>query len=129
MNTPRKKRDGLDYLHDKYFRTPEARAELEAAQQSATVARTIYELRTKAGLTQRELARLVGTTHTAISRLESDDYEGHSLAMLRRIAAVLGHRLEVRFVSSANGSEATDGLREKGIRSSKRPHPHRGGQR
>ena len=41
----------------------------------------------------------LGTTNTVISRLENDDYEGHSLAMLRRIAAALGKRVEVRFVS------------------------------
>jgi hypothetical protein len=32
-----------------------------------------------------------------ISRLEDADYEGHSLPMLRRIAAALGKRVEVRF--------------------------------
>ncbi|HVS11177.1 MAG TPA: helix-turn-helix transcriptional regulator, partial [Planctomycetota bacterium] len=62
------------------------------------VARHLYELRHQAGLTQKELAELVGTTHTVISRLENDDYEGHSLAMLRRIAAAVGKRVEVRFV-------------------------------
>ena len=32
-----------------------------------------------------------------ISRLEDADYSGHSLAMLRRVAAALGRRVEIRF--------------------------------
>ncbi len=55
-------------------------------------------LRTQAGLTQRELAKLAGTSHSVISRLEDDDYKGHSLAMLRRLAAAVGRRVEIRFL-------------------------------
>ena len=65
---------------------------------NAELAQKIYELRTKAGLTQRQLANLVGTTASVICRLEDADYEGHSLAMLRRIAAALDKRVEIRFL-------------------------------
>ena len=41
----------------------------------------------------------VGTTASVICRLEDADYEGHSLAMLRRIAAALNKRVEIRFIS------------------------------
>jgi transcriptional regulator with XRE-family HTH domain len=51
-------------------------------------------------LSQRELAKRVGTTASVICRLEDADYRGHSLAMLRRIAAALDRRLEIRFVTS-----------------------------
>ncbi|PTY02005.1 transcriptional regulator [Verrucomicrobia bacterium LW23] len=78
---------------------PEAIAELEQMRADDEVARKIYALRTKAGLTQRQLARLVCTTASVICRLEDADYEGHSLAMLNRIAAALNHRVEIRFVS------------------------------
>ena len=47
------------------------------------VARKLVELRTKADLTQRELAKLVGTSASVICRLEDADYEGHSLATLQ----------------------------------------------
>jgi transcriptional regulator with XRE-family HTH domain len=63
------------------------------------IARKVYELRTKAKLSQAELARKVGTTQSVISRLEDADYEGHSLAILRRIASALEKRVEIRFVS------------------------------
>jgi transcriptional regulator with XRE-family HTH domain len=73
-------------------------AELEEARASAEVARKVYALRTRAKLTQKELAARVGTTPSVISRLEDDDYHGHSLAMLRPIAAALNKRVEIRFV-------------------------------
>jgi transcriptional regulator with XRE-family HTH domain len=44
------------------------------------------------------LANLVGTTASAICRLENADYAGHSLAMLNRIAAAFKQRVEIRFV-------------------------------
>lgn len=62
------------------------------------VAQKIYELRERAGLSQTELARRVGTTQSVISRLEDADYEGHSLAMLNRIATAMERRVEIRFV-------------------------------
>jgi len=48
----------------------------------------------------------VGTTHSVISRLEDDDYLGHSLAMLRRIAAAFGKRVEIRFVKDRGAHTA-----------------------
>ena len=69
-------------------------------QANLDVAREIYELRTKAKLSQAELARKVGTTQSVISRLEDADYDGHSLAMLRRIASALEKRVEIHFLPS-----------------------------
>jgi transcriptional regulator with XRE-family HTH domain len=57
----------------------------------------------QAGLTQRELAKRVGTTASAICRLEDAEYEGHSLAMLNRIAAALKQRVEIRFIPVPQG--------------------------
>ena len=51
-----------------------------------------------AGLTQAELAKAVGTTQSVISQLEDAEYKGHSLTMLRRIAAALNTRVEIRLV-------------------------------
>jgi transcriptional regulator with XRE-family HTH domain len=55
-------------------------------------------LRARAGLTQQELAERVGTSKSAICRLEDAGYEGHSLFMLKRIAAALDKRVEIRFM-------------------------------
>ncbi len=69
-----------------------------AFRQDIEIAELIRHVRTEAGLSQRELAKLIGTSASAICRLEDADYEGHSMAMLRRIAEALGQRVEVRFV-------------------------------
>ena len=67
---------------------------------NAEIAQMIYDARTQAGLTQKQLAELIGTKQLVIARLEDADYEGHSLAMLHRIAAALGQRLVVKMVAS-----------------------------
>jgi DNA-binding XRE family transcriptional regulator len=91
--------DGLKIIDQEFYQgRPDRQAQLEQARVDDAVARKIYDLRTKAGLTQRQLAKLVGTTHSVISRLEDADYEGHSLAMLNRIAAAMDRRVEIRFV-------------------------------
>ena len=91
--------DAVEILHRRYVRNdPEKLAELDKIRADYAVARKIYDLRMKAGLSQRELAKLVGTTASAICRLEDADYEGHSMAMLNRIAAALDKRVEIRFV-------------------------------
>jgi ribosome-binding protein aMBF1 (putative translation factor) len=74
------------------------RRQVEEEKLHVRVAEMIFEARVRAGLTQAELAHLVGTTQSVISRLEDADYEGHSLSMLQRIAEALHQRLEVRFV-------------------------------
>ena len=73
---------------------------VEQEQANLDLAREIYELRIKAKLSQAELARKVDTTQSVISRLEDADYDGHSLAILRRIASALEKRVEIRFVPS-----------------------------
>ena len=96
---PRRTKNGLTILHRRYYEgKPERIAALEEVRAADDVARRIVELRTSAELSQRELAKLVGTTASAICRLEDADYEGHSLAMLRRIASALKQRVEIRFV-------------------------------
>jgi ribosome-binding protein aMBF1 (putative translation factor) len=74
------------------------RAGIAEANINFAVARMIYDARTSAGLSQSELAALIGSKQPVIARLEDADYEGHSLTMLQRIAAALEQRLEVRFV-------------------------------
>jgi DNA-binding XRE family transcriptional regulator len=91
--------DAVEIIHRRYFEgKPERLKILEEARADDEVARKIFELRTRAGLTQGQLGKLIGTTASVICRLEDADYEGHSLAMLRRIAAALNQRIEIRFV-------------------------------
>ena len=99
MSARRKTQDAVEILHRRYIKGDAKReASLEAERANAEVARLICDLREDAGLSQTELAELVGTTQSVISRLEDADYDGHSLNMLARIARALGHRVCIHFV-------------------------------
>jgi len=93
-----KTRDAGAILDRVVGRDPELRRRIEAGTLGLRVAQLIYDTRTAAGLTQTQLAQLVGTTQSVISRLEDAAYEGHSLSMLQRIAEALHRRIEIRFV-------------------------------
>jgi len=84
-------------------------ARFERAGRAWDVALQIAALREQAGLSQKELARRLKTSQQHISRLESPDYEGHSLANLRRVAEVLHAR--VRVVFEPNEKSLTSGWR------------------
>lgn len=105
MAKKEKTSDAVEILRRRYVEgAPERERSAQAERVNAQVARTIYDLRTGAGLTQQKLAELVGTTQSVISRLEDADYEGHSLSMLHRIARALGQRVTV--VMTAQDPEA-----------------------
>jgi ribosome-binding protein aMBF1 (putative translation factor) len=91
----RRTTDAIQILHALYASTPKRQRDLDAIRLNMEIARLIYDLREKAGLTQGALARRIGTTQSVISRLEDADYEGHSLRMLNRIASALGGSLHV----------------------------------
>ena len=77
----------------------ETRELYEQAKVNVHIAQLIYDARTEAGLSQTELARMVGTTQSVISRLEDADYEGHSLSMLNRVAQALNREVKIDLVS------------------------------
>lgn len=100
--------DAVPILHRRYYAgKPDRAAQLDQARAEDALARKIYELREQAGFTQERLAKLVGTTASVISRLEDSDYEGHSLTMLKRIAAAVNKRVEIRFVSQKEKLQTT----------------------
>jgi transcriptional regulator with XRE-family HTH domain len=74
---------------------PERKAALQEERVNAEVARLIHDMRNAAGLSQQQLAELIGTTQSVISRLEDADYEGRSLSLLERIATALNQKLTV----------------------------------
>ena len=51
-------------------------------------------------LSQAELAKMIGTQQSVISRLEDADYQGHTLTILQKIAQALGKELQFRMVDA-----------------------------
>jgi len=91
------KKTNFDRYLEEQMRDPRFAARFERAGEAWDVALQIAALRKQAGLSQKELARRLKTSQQHISRLESPDYEGHSLANLRRVAEVLHARVRVVF--------------------------------
>lgn len=91
------KKTNFDAFLEEQLRDPDFVERFERAGEAWEVALQIAALREQAGLSQKDLARKVGTTQQQISRLESPSYEGHSLSMLRRVAQALGASVQVQF--------------------------------
>lgn len=89
------KKTNFDQYLDNQLKDPEFAARFEQAGEAWDVALQLADLRQKAGLSQKELARRLNTSQQHISRLESPGYEGHSLANLRRVAAALDAHVRV----------------------------------
>ncbi len=83
-----------NYLEDQ-LKDPDFAERFKKAGEAWDVALQLAALRKESGLSQKELARRVGTSQQQISRLESTSYEGHSLSMLRRVAEVLGAKVHI----------------------------------
>jgi ribosome-binding protein aMBF1 (putative translation factor) len=90
--------DALKIIGRSIDKDPELLAMLKDSSVIAQVSMIIYDVREQAGLTQRQLADLVGTTQSVIARLEDADYDGHSLSMLARIASAVGQKLEIKML-------------------------------
>ena len=90
--------DALKIILRSISHDPELQEMVKEASINAQVSLIIYDVRKQAGLTQQQLADLIGTTQSVIARLEDADYEGHSLSMLARIAAALNRKLDIKML-------------------------------
>jgi transcriptional regulator with XRE-family HTH domain len=89
----------LDRYLKEQLQNPEFATRFQEAGEAWDVALQIAALRQQAGLSQKELARRLKTSQQQVSRLESPNYEGHSLSTLRRIADILDADVRVVFES------------------------------
>lgn len=95
----RRKKDDLDRtIEEALKRDPSLKEGLDKAGEAWDIAFQIINLREKAGLTQKELAELVGTKQSNIARIESADYESYTRKTLEKITKALKARLEIRIV-------------------------------
>lgn len=95
------KKTNFDRYLEEQLRDPVFAARFERAGQAWDVALQIAALRQQAGLSQKDLAKLLNTSQQQISRLESPGYEGHSLSMLRRVADALDASVRIVFEPAA----------------------------
>jgi ribosome-binding protein aMBF1 (putative translation factor) len=86
----------LSKLSDEWFKDPEFVREYEALEEEFALAAALIKARADAGLTQEDLARRMGTTQSAVARLEGG--KSHpSTTTLAKFAKATGTRLRVSF--------------------------------
>jgi transcriptional regulator with XRE-family HTH domain len=86
-----------EYLK-KQMKNPLFRKAWEELEPEYQLAKSLIEARLAKGLTQRGLAKKVGTKQPAIARLESGEYGKVSLPTLRKVAQALGQRVQIRLI-------------------------------
>ncbi|RPH76327.1 MAG: XRE family transcriptional regulator [Nitrospiraceae bacterium] len=78
---------------------PDVRREYEGLKDEFEILDEILKARAEAGFTQAELAARIGTTQSAVARLETAmGKHSPSIGTLKRYASALGYRLQVRLV-------------------------------
>lgn len=85
----------LQALKTELLKHPDTRAEYEALADEFSLARELIAARTSAGLTQADVAERMGTTQSAVARLEGGK-AAPSLRSVQRYAQAVGRRAVVR---------------------------------
>ena len=98
------KKTNFDRYLEEQLQDPAFAARFKNAGEAWDVALQIASLREQAGLSKKDLAKLLKTSQQQISRLESPGYEGHSLSTLRRVAAALHVRFRIVFELAKTGN-------------------------
>jgi transcriptional regulator with XRE-family HTH domain len=89
-------------LKSRALARPDVKAEYDRLNEEFALFDKFLKARTKAGITQAEVAERIGTTQSAVARLESGGGKhSPSLATLQKYAHALGYRLELRLINEA----------------------------
>lgn len=105
-----KTKDAFDILDKRMKDVPDFDKRVAEEELHLKIADIVYDIREKAGMTQKELAVLIGTSQPAIARIEDADYKGHSLNVLARIAHVLGYDLEISLKKRDADAKTSDSV-------------------
>ena len=83
------------------LKDPEFKRHYDEEKQALQLAMKITALREQKGLSQQQLAKLMGTSQQAISRIESGEYEGFTLKTLEKVAEATGMKVKIDFVAAS----------------------------
>jgi ribosome-binding protein aMBF1 (putative translation factor) len=93
--------NALEILDNLIGRDSKIRQLVTESYLNAEVGQLIYETRTKAGLTPKQLADLIDIEESILTDLEEGDYEGNALVILQKVATVFDKKLKIDLVSSS----------------------------
>lgn len=98
-------RDNHDKLMKKFLSDPVNKVEYDKMEEEFAILSDMLEARAKAGKTQEDLAKALGTTKSAISRLENCGKTGNSssptLKTLRKYANAVGCTLQIKLIPNS----------------------------
>ncbi len=93
MPTIKRTTDAIKIIEHSLLEDPELAAMVEEERKKLKLAEKIRDARQKAGLTQVQVARRIGSTQSAIARLECGAYERLSLSTLLKVSLALNCRM------------------------------------
>ena len=94
------KRVRVDDLHKEWMKNPAYRSEYEALEEEFSLTGALIEARSRAGLTQEQVARRMKTTQAVVARLEGGGSKP-STRTLEKYAKATGSRLRISFEPEA----------------------------
>ena len=84
-----------EWMAREHARDPGRRQRVEALLRELEIEQDLIALRERRGLSQSELAKLVGVSQPAIAKIESRRSKNLTLATLAKLIAALGGRLKI----------------------------------
>ncbi len=114
---PNKMRNSLKDFKVRALARPEVRRAYDRLAEEFELLDEILKARAASGLTQAEVAARIGTTQSAVARLESEiGKHSPSIATLKRYASALGYKVQVRLVKEKGLTTRSTGTRAKAAR-------------
>ena len=89
--------DAIAILDEEDRKDPEMAARVQIELRKLELSIKLREMREKARLTQTQLAKRIGTSQSAVARMESGDYNRLSMVLLQKYSLALGFTMEVNF--------------------------------
>jgi transcriptional regulator with XRE-family HTH domain len=94
-------------LNSRALARGDVRAEFDKLEEEFAFLDEFLKARAAAGMSQAEIADRMGTTQSAVARLESGrGKHSPSLATLRNYARALGYRVDLRLIKEKENTEA-----------------------
>ena len=87
--------DAVEIIDRRYGGDPEWEQMVLQEELNLRIGQAVHDLRNGAKLTQQELAEMIGTTQSIISKVENADYDGSAAEMLVRVCFALHRKVEI----------------------------------
>jgi len=108
-----KKSDVMDWIDRQMAADPHMRQRVETLLNEINIEQGIVALREERGMSQTQVAKLLGVTQPAIAKIESGRVRNLELRTLAKLAAALGGRIRVEIVKDPNWKSTAKQARRK----------------